>query len=119
MDGLIFEEFKGTGNSGIHLDRKFADRACPSDRFSEERDGDEELLLPKHGLNRVWVLRKVLNPPSKMGKTSNNGEFCRRWRRASNHDAVQQGPHSCGPAALLVLSSEDQSAVTQMTVTRM
>jgi len=86
MDEVIFEEFKGTGNSEFHLDRKLADRRVfPAIDIQKSGTRKEELLLPKEDLNRVWVLRKVLTPLSpveamelllsKMGKTKNNGEF--------------------------------------------
>jgi transcription termination factor Rho len=86
MDEVIFEEFKGTGNSEIHLDRKLTDRRVfPSIDITKSGTRKEELLLPKEELNRVWVLRKVLTPLSpsegmelllsKMGKTKSNTEF--------------------------------------------
>jgi transcription termination factor Rho len=61
MDEVIFEEFKGTGNAEIQLDRKLADkRVFPS--FDIKRSGTrkEELLLDAERLNRVWILRKLL-----------------------------------------------------------
>ena len=86
MDDVIFEEFKGTGNMEIHLDRKLADkRVFPS--FDIHRSGTrkEELLLDREDLNRVWVLRKVLSSLGtaesiellldRMGKTNSNAEF--------------------------------------------
>ena len=86
MDEVIFEEFKGTGNMEIHLDRKLTDRRVfPSIDITKSGTRKEELLLPKEELNRVWVLRKVLTPLSpsegmelllsKMGKTKTNAEF--------------------------------------------
>jgi transcription termination factor Rho len=86
MDEVIFEEFKGTGNSEIHLDRKLADRRVfPAIDIGKSGTRKEELLLPKEELNRVWVLRKVLTPLSpseamellisKMSKTKANSEF--------------------------------------------
>ena len=86
MDEVIFEEFKGTGNSEIHLDRKLTDRRVfPSIDISKSGTRKEELLMAKEELNRVWVLRKVLTPLSpseamelllsKMSKTKTNGEF--------------------------------------------
>ena len=86
MDEVIFEEFKGTGNLEIHLDRKLADRRVfPAVDIQKSGTRKEELLIQKDDLNRVWVLRKVLNPLSpveamellisKMGKTKNNSEF--------------------------------------------
>jgi transcription termination factor Rho len=86
MDEVIFEEFKGTGNSEIHLDRKLTDRRVfPSIDISKSGTRKEELLLVKEDLSRVWVLRKVLTPLSpteamelllsKMAKTKSNSEF--------------------------------------------
>jgi transcription termination factor Rho len=86
MDDVIFEEFKGTGNMEIHLDRKLVDkRVFPAIDILKSGTRKEELLIPKEDLNRVWVLRKVLNPLSaveamellldKMGKSKSNAEF--------------------------------------------
>jgi transcription termination factor Rho len=93
MDDVIFEEFKGTGNMEIHLDRKLADRRVfPAIDIQKSGTRKEELLLPKDDLNRIWVLRKVLTPLSpneamelllgKMGKTKNNTEFLASMSRA-------------------------------------
>jgi transcription termination factor Rho len=63
MDEVIFEEFKGTGNMEIHLDRKLADRRVfPAIDINRSGTRKEELLLESWELNRIWVLRKVLNP---------------------------------------------------------
>lgn len=86
MDDVIFEEFKGTGNMEIHLERKLVDkRVFPAIDINKSGTRKEELLLPKDELNRVWILRKVLNPLSpvetmellldKLGKTRSNQEF--------------------------------------------
>ncbi len=86
MDDVIFEEFKGTGNMEIHLDRKLVDkRVFPAIDIIKSGTRKEELLIPKEDLNRIWVLRKVLTPLSpveamellldKMSKTKNNAEF--------------------------------------------
>jgi transcription termination factor Rho len=86
MDDVIFEEFKGTGNSEIHLDRKLADkRVFPAIDITRSGTRKEELLIPREDLNRIWVLRKVLNPLSgveamellidKLGKTKSNADF--------------------------------------------
>ena len=62
MDDVIFEEFKGTGNMEIHLDRKLVDkRVFPAIDIQKSGTRKEELLLPKEDLNRIWVLRKVLD----------------------------------------------------------
>ena len=86
MDDVIFEEFKGTGNMEIHLDRKLVDkRVFPAIDINKSGTRKEELLLPREELNRVWILRKVLNPLSpvetmellldKLSKTRSNAEF--------------------------------------------
>ena len=86
MDDVIFEEFKGTGNMEIHLERKLVDkRVFPAIDIQKSGTRKEELLLDSEDLNRVWVLRKVLNPLSpveamellldKMGKTNSNADF--------------------------------------------
>ncbi|SUZ58049.1 uncharacterized protein METZ01_LOCUS10903 [marine metagenome] len=86
MDDVIFEEFKGTGNMEIHLDRKLVDkRVFPAIDIQKSGTRKEELLIGPEDLNRIWVLRKVLNPLSaveamellldKMGKTKSNQDF--------------------------------------------
>ena len=86
MDDVIFEEFKGTGNMELHLDRKLVDkRVFPAMDIHRSGTRKEELLLEKEDLSRVWVLRKVLSPLStteamellldRMGKTRTNAEF--------------------------------------------
>ena len=86
MDDVIFEEFKGTGNMEIHLDRKLVDkRVFPAIDINRSGTRKEELLMAKEELNRVWILRKVLNPLSpvdsmellldKLGRTRSNAEF--------------------------------------------
>jgi transcription termination factor Rho len=86
MDDVIFEEFKGTGNSEIVLDRKMVDRRIfPAVDMNRSGTRKEELLLPKDELNRIWVLRKVLNSLSpveamelmleRLAKTKSNKEF--------------------------------------------
>ncbi|MBI5183007.1 MAG: transcription termination factor Rho [Nitrospinae bacterium] len=63
MDDVIFEEFKGTGNMEIHLDRKLVDRRVfPAIDISRSGTRKEELLLIPEELNRIWILRKVLQP---------------------------------------------------------
>ncbi len=86
MDDVIFEEFKGTGNSEIILDRKLVDkRTFPAIDIQRSGTRKEELLIPKEDLTRIWVLRRVLNPLSpveamellidKLNKAKSNGEF--------------------------------------------
>ena len=86
MDEVIFEEFKGTGNMEVILDRKLVDkRVFPAIDIQRSGTRKEELLIPKEDLSRIWVLRKVLNPLSpveamellidKLGKTKQNADF--------------------------------------------
>jgi transcription termination factor Rho len=86
MDEVIFEEFKGTGNLEIHLDRRLVDRRVfPSIDIQRSGTRKEELLLDRDDLNRIWLLRKVLQPMNtvesveflleKMQATKSNREF--------------------------------------------
>jgi transcription termination factor Rho len=86
MDDVIFEEFKGTGNLEVHLDRKLSDkRVFPAIDINKSGTRKEELLLEKNELNRIWVLRKVFSPLStvesmellveKLDKTPTNLQF--------------------------------------------
>jgi transcription termination factor Rho len=60
---VIFEEFKGTGNSEVYLDRKLADRRMfPAIEINRTGTRKEELLLSEDDLNKIWILRKVLAP---------------------------------------------------------
>jgi len=92
MDDVIFEEFKGTGNCEIHLDRKLVDkRVFPAIDIQKSGTRKEELLMPETELHRVWVLRKVLNPLStvesmellldKLKKTKSNEDFLNAMSR--------------------------------------
>jgi transcription termination factor Rho len=65
MDDVIFEEFKGTGNMELHLDRKLADkRIFPAIEMNLSGTRKEELLVEREDLNKMWILRKVLSPLS-------------------------------------------------------
>jgi transcription termination factor Rho len=65
MDDVIFEEFKGTGNMELHLDRKLADkRIFPAIELNLSGTRKEELLVDREDLNKMWILRKVLSPLS-------------------------------------------------------
>ncbi len=86
MDDVIFEEFKGTGNMELHLDRKLVDkRIFPSIDINASGTRKEELLVEKDALNKMWILRKVLNPlstvesmeflMSKLAGTKSNQDF--------------------------------------------
>jgi transcription termination factor Rho len=86
MDEVIFEEFKGTGNSEVVLDRKVSDkRVFPAIDIAKSGTRKEELLVPKEQLRKMYVLRRILNPMGTMDaiefltdrlqKTKTNGEF--------------------------------------------
>ena len=86
MDEVIFEEFKGTGNMEIHLDRKLAEkRTFPAMDINKSGTRKEDLLLPKDVLNRMWILRKLLQPlnsvdameflTDKIDKSKTNADF--------------------------------------------
>jgi transcription termination factor Rho len=86
MDEVIFEEFKGTGNMEVHLDRRLMDkRVFPAIDINKSGTRKEELLIAKEDLNRIWILRKVLSQLSvveameflldKMHGTKSNKEF--------------------------------------------
>ena len=92
MDEVIFEEFKGTGNMEIHLERKLVEkRIFPSIDINRSGTRKEELLLPPEELNRIWILRKLLSPLSpvdsmeflreKLRGTKNNAEFMAAMNR--------------------------------------
>jgi transcription termination factor Rho len=62
MDEVIFEEFKGTGNMEIHLDRRLMDkRVFPAMDINRSGTRKEELLIARESLNRIWILRKLLS----------------------------------------------------------
>jgi transcription termination factor Rho len=92
MDDVIYEEFKGTGNLEIHLDRKMAEkRQYPAINVNRSGTRREELLMPQDILQKVWVLRKLLYPMDdmeameflldKIRATKNNNEFFDSMRR--------------------------------------
>jgi len=86
MDDVIFEEFKGTGNMELHLDRKISDRRIfPSFDLIHSGTRKEEMLIEKENLSRVWILRRLLQEMNsvdamefiidKIKRTSTNKEF--------------------------------------------
>ncbi|MFM2398791.1 MAG: hypothetical protein RL341_948 [Pseudomonadota bacterium] len=86
MDDVIYEEFKGTGNSEIHLERRLAEkRVYPSINLNKSSTRREELLIPRDQLQKIWILRKLIYDMDevqamefildKMKMTKNNAEF--------------------------------------------
>jgi len=94
MDEVIFEEFKGTGNMEINLDRRVSDRRLfPAINIKKSGTRKEELLLTEEELQKIWVLRKVINPMDdieiiellidRMKKSKNNESFLRSMNTGS------------------------------------
>ena len=92
MDDVIFEEFKGTGNMEVHLDRRLADkRVFPAIEIGASGTRKEELLVDRERLNKMWILRKVLSPlgtveameflTDKISGTKSNKEFLESMNR--------------------------------------
>ncbi len=97
MDEVIFEEFKGTGNMEIILDRRIADRRLyPAINIKKSGTRKEDLLLTEEELQKMWILRKVINPMDdveviellidRMQKTKNNEAFLRSMNTSSVAD---------------------------------
>jgi len=95
MDEVIFEEFKGTGNSEIVLDRKVSDkRVFPAIDIARSGTRKEELLVPADQLRKIYVLRRILNPMGtmdaieflidKLRSTKNNAEFFASMQTGKN-----------------------------------
>ena len=92
MDDVIFEEFKGTGNMELHLDRGLSDRRIfPAIDITRSGTRKEELLVAKEYLGRIWILRKILFEMNdvdamqflldKMSRTKSNKEFLESMNR--------------------------------------
>ena len=92
MDEVIYEEFKGTGNSEVHLDRRIAEkRIYPAININRSGTRKEDQLIPPDELQRIWVLRKVLHPMdelaaiefllNKMMDTKTNADFFEGMKR--------------------------------------
>ena len=86
MDEVIFEEFKGTGNMEIKLDRRLADRRLyPAVNINASATRKEELLLSEEELSKMWVLRKVIGP---MDEVSVIELLLERMRLSKNNQAL-------------------------------
>jgi transcription termination factor Rho len=92
MDEVIYEEFKGTGNMELHLNRKIAERRVfPAIDFNRSGTRREELMTSKEELQKMWILRKIINPMQeveameflidKLGMTKTNEEFFEAMKR--------------------------------------
>jgi transcription termination factor Rho len=98
MDEVIFEEFKGTGNSEVILDRKLSDRRLfPAINIKKSGTRKEELLLTEEQLQKMWVLRRVINPMEdqevlellidRLRKSKNNEAFLKSMNTSAVTDA--------------------------------
>jgi len=95
MDEVIFEEFKGTGNMEMQLDRKIADRRLyPAINIKRSGTRKEELLLTEEELNKMWVLRKVINP---MEDIEIIELLIDRMRKTKNNEAFLKSMNTTGP----------------------
>jgi transcription termination factor Rho len=92
MDDVIYEEFKGTGNSEIHLDRRISEkRVFPAVNINRSGTRKEELITDQGELAKMWILRKLLHPMDelaaieflldKMKDTKSNSEFFEAMKR--------------------------------------
>jgi transcription termination factor Rho len=92
MDEVIYEEFKGTGNMEVHLDRRISEkRVYPAININRSGTRREELLIPPDLLQKIWILRKLLHPMDelaaiefmldKMKNTKTNDEFFNAMKR--------------------------------------
>jgi transcription termination factor Rho len=92
MDDVIYEEFKGTGNSEIHLDRRISEkRVFPAININRSGTRKEELITDQGELAKMWILRKLLHPMDelasieflldKMKDTKSNAEFFEAMKR--------------------------------------
>ncbi|HOW28984.1 MAG TPA: transcription termination factor Rho [Elusimicrobiota bacterium] len=99
MDDVIFEEFKGTGNMEVYLDRKISDRRVfPAIDINRSGTRKEELLLSEDELNKVWILRKILSPLSpiegmellieKLRATKSNKDFLKAMEISSMEKVI-------------------------------
>jgi transcription termination factor Rho len=95
MDDVIFEEFKGTGNMELHLDRKLVDRRVfPAIDCERSGTRKEELLMERDRLNKIWILRKILSQMSvvesmellidKLSKSETNENFLRMMQNPTS-----------------------------------
>lgn len=95
MDEVIFEEFKGTGNMELLLDRRLADkRVFPAFNIKKSSTRKEDLLLTSDELNKMWILRKVLSPMDDLESTE---MIVDKMRKTKNNEVFLQGMNTTGP----------------------
>ena len=94
MDEVIFEEFKGTGNMELVLDRRLADkRVYPAFNVKKSSTRKEDLLLTTEELNKMWILRKVLSPMDDLESTE---MIVDKMRKTKNNEAFLKGMNTSG-----------------------
>jgi transcription termination factor Rho len=94
MDEVIFEEFKGTGNMELSLDRRLADkRVYPAFNVKKSSTRKEDLLLTTEELNKMWVLRKVMSPMDDLESTE---MIVDKMRKTKNNEAFLKGMNTSG-----------------------
>lgn len=116
MDDVIFEEFKGTGNMELNLERRLAEkRVFPAININKSGTRREELLVPSDQLQRMWVLRRVLHPMDdmeaaeflldKIKKTKNNHDFFDEMRGGGSNSAKKVGTTTTAVASTAPVKS--------------
>ncbi|QIP47985.1 Transcription termination factor Rho [Kingella kingae] len=116
MDDVIFEEFKGTGNMELNLERRLAEkRVFPAININKSGTRREELLVPSDQLQRMWVLRRVLHPMDdmeaaeflldKIKKTKNNHDFFDEMRGGGSNSAKKVGTTTTAVASAAPVKS--------------
>ncbi|WP_038329904.1 transcription termination factor Rho [Kingella kingae] len=116
MDDVIFEEFKGTGNMELNLERRLAEkRVFPAININKSGTRREELLVPSDQLQRMWVLRRVLHPMDdmeaaeflldKIKKTKNNHDFFDEMRGGGSNSAKKVGTTTTAMASAAPVKS--------------
>ncbi len=97
MDEVIFEEFKGTGNMELSLDRRLADkRVYPAFNVKKSSTRKEDLLLTTEELNKMWILRKVMSPMDDLESTE---MIVDKMRKTKNNEAFLKGMNTSGAGA--------------------
>jgi transcription termination factor Rho len=103
MDDVIFEEFKGTGNMEVHLDRRLMDkRIFPTINIEQTGTRKEELLLEKDELQKVWLLRKAL---SQLNPVEAHGALARQAQADEEQQGLPEPDESAGVARATRLPS--------------
>src|SRR5690606_23859092 len=122
MDEVIYEEFKGTGNMEIHLDRKIAEkRVFPAININRSGTRREELLTSEDELQRMWILRKILHSMDEIAAieflldrlkdTTTSDEFWQSMKRANDWPPAGRGKLQADGSSRLLAAYGDQTGL--------